>query len=472
MKNLYPIKTLVFFATLLFSVPIFSQTTYNITDPEELEDQTYVAGDEIILANGVYDTDERIDFVGNGTTDHPIVFRAESPGGVKFTGGLQMNIGGDYLVVDGFHWQGGYGASNFIQFRNGTDYANYSAIQNCAIDGLAIHPDDVADDMANNSITKHRWIVLYGTYNTVINCSFMNKESAGALILAEYEYNAEEDACATVGHTISNNYFYNYEKIDPSLSNAGDSETIRIGTSEYQNVNSNVTVSNNYFVEADGENEIITNKSKGNIYTNNTFRRCRGSLVLRHGSNATVDGNYFLGEDVEGTGGVRITDSDHTITNNYIQDCIAVGSQAIWNNGVTFLGGGDNAAVACTSTSVSSGYQRCQNINLSNNSIVNTNAPLFYNTDKGSNDPTGTVSNNLIYFAEGDPNISDIITGDTPTSYADLGTGLTYTGNVYTGSDLGETNAGFSLEAGITATAAGEIFTFSGAGSVANCFSK
>lgn len=179
MKNFYPRKRELFFATLilsLFSVSIFAQTTYNITNPEALEDQTYVAGDEIILANGTYNTDERISFIGNGTAENPIVFRAENPGGVKFTGGLQMNIGGDYVVVDGFHWQGGYGASNFIQFRDGTDYAHHSTIQNCAIDGLAIDPDDVADDIANNSITKHRWIVLYGTYNTVINCSFMNKK--------------------------------------------------------------------------------------------------------------------------------------------------------------------------------------------------------------------------------------------------------------------------------------------------------
>ncbi|MBC3844794.1 T9SS type A sorting domain-containing protein [Winogradskyella echinorum] len=458
-------KKITFYLMLVFSISVIGQTTYNITDPEQLEDNTYVAGDEIILANGVYNTDERIDFIGNGTPSDPIIFRAETPGGVKFTGGLQMNIGGDYVIVDGFHWQGGYGASNFIQFRNGTDYANYSTIQNCVIDGLAIHPDDVADDIANNSITKHRWIVLYGTYNTVINCSFMNKASAGALVLAEYYYNSQNDPCAIVGHNISNNYFFNYEKIDNTLSNSGDSETIRIGSSDTQNVSSDVVVSNNYFVEADGENEIITNKSKGNEFINNTFRRCRGSLVLRHGSDATVDGNYFLGEDVEGTGGIRISDSNHIITNNYIQDCITVNSQAKWNNGITFLGGSASHAVTCMSTNTSNGYQFTENLNLSNNTIINTNAPLFYNADKGTTDPTGTVSNNLIYFAAGDPNLSDVISGDTPTSYADLGTSLTYIDNVYTGTTLGETNAGFSEENGITATADGEIFTFSGSGS-------
>jgi poly(beta-D-mannuronate) lyase len=289
----------------------------------------------------------------------------------------------------------------------------------------------------------------------------MNKNSAGALVLAEYQYNAEDNPCAIVGHTISNNYFYKYAKIDNTLSNSGDSETIRIGASGEQNVNSNVTVTNNYFVEADGENEIITNKSKNNIFTNNTFRRCRGSLVLRHGSDTTVNGNYFLGEDVEGTGGIRITDSNHIITNNYIQNCINVNSQAQWNNGITFLGGGDSNAVACTSTNTTNGYQLIENITLSNNTIINTNSPLYYNISKGSNDPTGTVENNLIYFAAADPNLSNALTGD----YTSLGTALTYTGNVYNGTALGATNTGFSEETGITVTANGDIFTFSGAGS-------
>jgi len=459
MKNNYFLALI--FCLFIASNVMYSQTTYHISDPEALEDQTYMPGDIIILANNTYDTDATIDFVGDGTADNPIVFRAESPGGVIFTGGLQLNIGGDHVIVDGFYWQGGYGSSSVIEFRNGTDYANYSTIQNCVMDGLIVDPDDIEVGTSE----KHNWIILYGTYNTVINCSFMNKITSGNMILVELEYNYDDNPCATVGHKMINNYFYNYEKIDSSLTNAGDSETIRIGTSSYQNVNSSCTVSNNYFVEADGENEIITNKSKNNTYNNNTFRRSRGSLVLRHGSNARVDGNYFLGEDVEGTGGIRIVDSEHTITNNYIQGCITVVDQAKWNNGITFLGGSANNSVPCTSTNTSNSYQKVENINLSNNTIVNTNAPLFYNEDKGSTDPTGTVNNNLIYFAPNDPNLTEVISGDNVDAFNNLGTALTYTGNVYTGTTLGATTTGFIEESGIIAAPDSEIFTFSGTGS-------
>tara|TARA_R110002126_G_scaffold142037_1_gene287507 strand:+ start:29658 stop:32306 length:2649 start_codon:yes stop_codon:yes gene_type:complete len=477
---------------MLFSLSIMGQTTYNIDDPEDLRNVIYQPGDVIILKNGIYDTDERMRFLGSGTAENPVIFKAETPGGVVFTGAPRLSIGGEddngvktatgeYLIVDGFHWKGGYGADNFIDFRNGSENpAHYSTIQNCVIDGVGVEQSELDEDLDNEQIPKHNWVVLRGTYNTVINCSFMNKVTAGNIILGEYAHNAfpdEDDesnntSCIEVGHKIMNNYFFNYEKLTEKygqkangddLSNSGDSETIRLGTSSYQMVNSNSIVSNNYFVQADGENEIITNKSKGNTYTNNTFRRCRGSLVLRHGSYGTVDGNYFLGEDVEGTGGIRIVDSEHTITNNYIQDCITVESNAKWNNGFTFLGGSANADVNCTTDDVSNGYQKVVNINVANNTLVNTNAPLFYNEDKGSTDPTGTFSNNLIYFADSDPNLTAIISGDSETAFNNLGTKLTYSGNVFTRASLGATTTGFSEEAGITATASGEIFTFFGA---------
>ena len=59
----------VFYLLLLLSANLYGQTTYNINDPEDLENNTYEAGDLIILEDGVYSSDERIDFVGNGTAE-------------------------------------------------------------------------------------------------------------------------------------------------------------------------------------------------------------------------------------------------------------------------------------------------------------------------------------------------------------------------------------------------------------------
>lgn len=450
----------LFLTCILFIIPLFiSATDYTISSVDEFNNLNLNAGDTVTWLNGTYSSDERITFSGNGTASNPIILKAETPGGVIFNNGLQMDIAGSYLIIEGFYWNGGYGASNFIQFRNGTTYAQNCTIQNCAINGLTAEPGDAAEAAAEGAIIKHRWIVLYGNNNNVLNCTFTNKNTAGALVLAEYEYNAAENRCNKVGHTIMNNYFYNYEKMDPTLSNSGDSETIRIGTSEYQNVNSAAIISGNYFVEADGENEIITNKSANNSYLNNTFRRCRGSLVMRHGANATVSGNYFLGENIEGTGGIRIADSDHTITNNYIQNCVTIDSFAAWNNGLTFVGGNTSSVSNCTSTSVSNAYQDVENITFSNNTFINTNSPFYFNDSRdGADNVYGTVANNLIYFDNNNQNTSNIISG----AYSEIGNTLTFSGNIYNGTNLGETVSGFS-SSNLTATNNGEIFNISGA---------
>ncbi|WP_194767111.1 chondroitinase-B domain-containing protein [Tamlana sp. I1] len=488
------------FMLLFCTIKVAAQTTHNITDPEDLTSLSLSAGDTVILADGTYSSDERISFLGTGTVDMPITFRPETPGGVIFTGGLKMSIAGTYLVVEGFHWVGGIGASNFIEFRKSSEYANNCTIQNCVIDGLGFEQSEMDEAVAGGSILKHRWIVLHGNNNNVLNCSFLNKRTAGALILVELAYNAVHEyedpitgqdveelspnRCNPVQHTIANNYVFNFEKMAGAdgiygqklasdgvtytdLSNAGDSETIRIGESNYKMLDANCIITNNYFVQADGENEIITNKSTGNTYTDNTFRRCRGSLVLRHGPKATVSKNHFLGENVEGTGGIRIVDSEHNITDNYIQDCINVVSQAKWNNGITFLGGNDTTGLICSDVNSENGYQKSQNNTIANNTIVNTNAPVFFNDDKGGNSNTGTVfSNNLIYF-NGDAGsgiLTDVITDDNGdlSAYNDIAAGISFTGNVFSGTNLGPVNNGFTSTA-ITGTKSDEIYTFTGA---------
>jgi len=275
-------------------------------------------------------------------------------------------MGSDYAIMDGFTFRG-LGKSNYFQLRKGTDYANNSIVRNCAFDDLSIAAGDP-------ETTKHRWVVMYGRNNTVENCSFLNKKSPGAGLLVEVEFNFEEGPGIPVNHVIKNNYFYNITPKDLLSTNKGDSEAIRVGTSEFQTVNTNVLVENNYFVEADGENEIITNKSTNNSYLRNTFRRCRGSLVLRHGANAIVDGNFFLGENKARSGGIRITDSNHIVTNNYMQDLANDGST--FNNGITLMGG------SSPSGGLDNGYQYAENLIIAYNTIYNSENPIHYNDSK------------------------------------------------------------------------------------------
>jgi poly(beta-D-mannuronate) lyase len=54
------------------------------------------------------------------------------------------------------------------------------------------------------------------------------------------------------------------------------------------------------------------------VYRVNTFRECSGFFTLRHGNRCRVEGNFFLGQRVRGTGGIRVIGEGHTIINNYL----------------------------------------------------------------------------------------------------------------------------------------------------------
>ncbi len=73
-------------------------------------------------------------------------------------------------------------------------------------------------------------------------------------------------------------------------------------------------VEHNYFSNASGDDEIISNKSSGNVIQYNTFVDSDGAIVLRGGNDCTVDGNVL----VRTKGGVRASGTGHRITNNIV----------------------------------------------------------------------------------------------------------------------------------------------------------
>lgn len=428
---------------LLFSNSVLA-TDYTVNSASQLNALNLQPCDVVTWTNGTY-SNQDITFEGMGESGSPIVLRAETPGGVIFTGESKINIWGEYLIVDGFYWNGGIGLNNHAEFRRSGgndaaagDFADNCIMRNCAFNDLQVEDPSEPD-------AKSRWIVLYGTNNTIENCSFLNKDTTGACILVELLYAAG----AAVDHNIKNNYFYNITPKDGRL-NDNDSEAIRIGTSSYQTIDASVTVEGNYFQEVDGENEIISNKSLGNTYRNNTFRRCRGSLVLRHGAQALVEGNYFIGENKANSGGIRVSDQDHIIINNYMQGLNNTSSQ--YNSGITLMGG--NTASGGTS----SGYQYVNNVLIAFNTIYNSDDPIYFNDLQGSTNPQVTFANNCIYSTNG-----TIISG----AISNIGSATTYTGNIFDGSSVGVTDPGIT-QADANFAAFGEVFKPNMSGPVTN----
>ncbi|WP_299120980.1 chondroitinase-B domain-containing protein [uncultured Winogradskyella sp.] len=434
----------LYFFGLLIILLLVTQTAfatdYTVNSASQFNNLNLQPCDVVTWTNGTY-SNQDIDFNAMGESGSPIVLRAETPGGVIFTGESRMNIWGEYLIVDGFYWNGGIGFNNHVEFRrsgSNSDFANNCIMRNCAFNDLQV--EDLTEPDA-----KSRWAVLYGTNNTIENCAFLNKDTTGVCILVELSYNNG----GTAGHNILRNYFYNVTPKD-GRTNSGDSEGIRIGSSSQQTENASVLVEGNYFQEVDGENEIISNKSLGNTFRNNTFRNCRGSLVLRHGAQARVEGNYFMGENKAKSGGIRVSDQDHIIINNYMQDLDNTSDS--FNNGITLMGG--NAASGGTSN----GYQTVSNVLIAFNTIYNSDDPIYFNDSRGNNIPQGTIANNAIYSTNG-----TIVSGDV----ASIGGQMNYDGNIFGGSTIGVMDPGIT-DANANFAASGEIYKPSTTGPVAN----
>jgi len=364
---------LCFATCLLFSTPAVGEV-HRVSSGDAIsdliEEGKLTPGDEIIWVDGVY-KDQEIEINGiDGTETTPFTLRAETPGGVVLVGESNLRISGKWWVISGFHFNktdAGPSAYNAIQFRgSGNTGAENVRLTNCAFTSL------------DNGESSSKWVQIYGRRNKIDHCHFSGKPNKGALITVELGGLAADQ---TAEHVIEWNYFASFKFNDGS-----DNETIRVGFSGDQNKPARCIIRHNLFFQCDGENEIISNKSSYNRYTSNTFRKCNGALVLRHGHHATVNGNFFFGEGATNAGGLRINDSHHRIYNNYMQDLTGL----TWNAALSIEGGKQASGRS------SNGYQAVEDVTIVHNSIINCSKSIFLNDKHGKRGPQGVVANNLV----------------------------------------------------------------------------
>ena len=257
-------------------------------------------GDKIVLANGTW-KDAELRLTGNGLADSPIELRAEEPGKVIISGQSNLSISGSHIVVSGLVFKDGYTpTSEVISFRTSKDeVANHSRVTNTVI-------DDFSNPERQDSDT---WVAIYGKHNRFDHNSLLNKGNRGVTLAVRMNTAASHEN----EHIIEYNYFGPRQTLG---SNGG--ETLRIGTSHYSREYSNSVVQYNFFDRTSGELEIISSKSCGNTFRGNVFYESQGTLTMRHGHYTQVENNYFLGNRVPNTGGIRIINENQTVRNNYL----------------------------------------------------------------------------------------------------------------------------------------------------------
>ena len=257
-------------------------------------------GDQVVLANGTW-RDVELKFKAKGSLEKPIELKAEEPGKVFITGQSNLRVSGEHIVVSGLTFTDGFTpTSEVISFRTSkTELANHVRVTNTVIDNFS-NPERHDNDT---------WVAIYGKNNRFDHNSLLNKGNRGVTLAVKLR---SEDSREN-NHVIDYNYFGPRQTLG---SNGG--ETLRIGTSHYSRTYSNTIVRNNFFDRTSGELEIVSNKSCGNEISNNVFFESQGTLTMRHGHHTLVENNYFLGNRVPNTGGIRVINEHQTVRNNYL----------------------------------------------------------------------------------------------------------------------------------------------------------
>lgn len=378
--------------------------THYVSSVEELNQLTDLDSTDIVVwEKGTY-SDQIISFSSSAT------LRAEVDGEVIFTGASYMTISGSDATIRGFRWNNPTPVSGKPIIKLSSNTSN-CIIEECTITG---------SDLELDGETDTKWVSLYGTGHTVRNCSFIDKRNIGTTFVVWFEEGV------TPNHLIENNYFTRPKTIyDEDGDAENGQETIRIGTSTWSMSSGECTVQGNHFHNCHGEQaEIISNKSCYNTYTGNLFSESMGTLTLRHGNYCTVSGNYFIGNGMSSSGGVRIIGEGHTVENNYMENLMGNN----YTSAICIVRGEEDAEL--------SGYWQVKNTTVTGNTVVECNVGITSNYGARTTMVlpviTTTVSNNIFIMASSNNYSVYNVTSPEPD--------ITWTNNqIYSGKQSGVT---------------------------------
>ncbi|MCU4174012.1 chondroitinase-B domain-containing protein [Carboxylicivirga sp. N1Y90] len=265
-------------------------------------------GDTLLIADGVYNNIQLI-LKKSGKENAPIIIRAKNRGKVVFSGDIKIEMHGTYNVLDGiFFKDGNRNPDEWSTHGPGlvAIYGSHNRITQCSFHAF----DQANSAYITTSLTEDGQVPQYCRID---HCSFTEKITFDQVI--NLNNVAKKDIKkGTQGipmyHRIDHCYFSNPKK----PGNAGGGIRVGYWRSDY----GRCLIDNNLFERQDSEPEIITSKSMENVYYNNTYKNCAGTLNFRHGDKQVAINNFFIGTDsMREYGGIFVWGSGHIIANNY-----------------------------------------------------------------------------------------------------------------------------------------------------------
>ncbi len=256
------------------------------------------AGDIILLDKGEYNN-LSLSAAEDGTAQNKILIKSLADGGAVFNGESIITINSDYTTLSGISFVDNKGVDSCsIKVKECTN----SRVTGCYF--------KTCGDVATGSIL---YLGKSAKNIRVDNNLFEDSRAMSVVAFGNCDTYFEDSATDNI---INDNVFINIKSVSSAYSGATNGmECIQLGQSPKDGVKLNNRVSHNMFYNVTGDgSEIISNKSNGNIYKNNTFYNCNSSPTLRNGDECEFSGNFIINCKYA----LRTFGKNHKIENNYI----------------------------------------------------------------------------------------------------------------------------------------------------------
>lgn len=378
----------ILFCSLLFSVNVKAAVFY-VSSQQEFDDahDNSSMNDSIVWLAGTF-SDIYMEIEKDDLT-----IMAENLGETIFTGASRVEIEGDNISFQGFQFlSGSIGTQDVVNIRG--SYIEFTQV-----------------NIKDYTCYKYLRVREESQYVEITYCNFenrLNQDDQNILSILVDDTNPGY-------HKIQHCSFKNFD----GIGNDQGIEPIRIGVSTQADYVSRTLVEYCYFTQCNGDGEIISSKASENVYRYNTFEdNPKAELVLRHGSDAIVYGNFFL----NGKGGVRVREGqNHYIYNNYFYEI---------DDRPIYLQNEDSDPL--------------DNINIAFNTIVDCSEVIL--GGDGNDKPTNVTFANNIFTAPDDDVFEDRTGTETwigNISFGDLGIPLPSSGMTIVNPQLVENSEGF-----------------------------